>query len=363
MPTPEDKSSAVTKFLKELEGKVDPVALEAAKSTLDPSKPEAEPLLTALATGLQNGWAAQSTLGRVQQEAAEARRQAEAIRQDYLAKEEAVIAYKQHLESNAVSFDDYNQVKAQLDLVQQQQQAALLKLNELGIDLDGGGQNNMNQNTQFNNQNPNYNQNPNQNPNRQQGSQGQQNQQNQNQNPTQPFNYMTVEQAQAVQEQVVAGTLLEQARMTAMMNEHQALTGKPLDIVALTQEALDKNMPPAKYWEQKFKITDLRQEAQVKQREAEIEYRAQEIVAKRLSEERMTGFNQQNNQFKNAASYAYQAAVNDRGAKEVPRINDFMASTMQATSDAVREYESVMATGKFTDGQTMEEARRSMGIA
>jgi hypothetical protein len=174
---------------------------------------------------------------------------------------------------------------------------------------------------------------------------------------------MTVEQAQAVQEQVVAGTLLEQARMTAMMNEHQALTGKPLDIVALTQEALDKNMPPAKYWEQKFKITDLRQEAQVKQREAEIEYRAQEIVAKRLSEERMTGFNQQNNQFKNAASYAYQAAVNDRGAKEVPRINDFMASTMQATSDAVREYESVMATGKFTDGQTMEEARRSMGIA
>lgn len=362
MPTPEDKSSAVTKFLKELEGKVDPVALEAAKSTLDPSKPEAEPLLTALATGLQNGWAAQSTLGRVQQEAAEAKRQAEAIRQDYLAKEEAVIAYKQHLESNAVSFDDYNQVKAQLDLVQQQQQAALLKLNELGIDLDGGGQNNMNQNTQFNNQNPNYNQNPNQNPNRQQGNQGNQGNQ-QNQNPTQPFNYMTVEQAQAVQEQVVAGTLLEQARMTAMMNEHQALTGKPLDIVALTQEALDKNMPPAKYWEQKFKITDLRQEAQVKQREAEIEYRAQEIVAKRLSEERMTGFNQQNNQFKNAASYAYQAAVNDRSTKDVPKINDFMASTMQATSDAVREYESVMATGKFTDGQTMEEARRSMGIA
>lgn len=364
-PDDKDPKIAVNKFLKELEGKIDPTALAAAKSMLDPSKPETEPLLTALATGLQNGWEAHSTLGRVQQEAAEARRQAEAIRQDYLAKEEAVIAYKQHLESSAVSFDEYNYLKSQHEIASNQLALAAEKLSELGIDLAGGDQDyNRNQNIHNpNHMNRNTNSNQNQNG---QGSQGQQNltsqNQNQNQNRQDPIRYMTEAAAQQSQESVVAGLLVEQARMAAMMQEHQALTGKPLDTVALTLEAIENNVTPAKYWEKKFEIGKLREEAAAKAREQQIEYRAQEIAAKRLSEERMTGFNQQNNQFKNAASYAYRAGADDRNAKEQPKINDFMASTMQATADAVREYESIAATGKFTDGQTVEEARRAMGI-
>lgn len=354
--SPEEKNDAVSKFLKEVEGKVDPAALEKAKGLLTTQNPENESLLTVLATGFQNGMATQAAMSKAQQEAAEARRQVEALRQDHLAQTEAIAAYKEYLESSAVPYDQYMAAKSELELAQAQLARTNSRLNELGIDYDDptskpqgkqmntqdnqNGQNGQYQNRQTNTQNP---------------------------APRPPFEYVTVERQREAFDHLAGGVLIESAKQAVMLAEHQRLTGQELDLVALSQEATRQGIPPSQLWEQRYDIPKLRAEHAQKAQEDKIEYQVRERVAKALSEERMAGTSSQMNQFKNAGSYAYRAAADDRtfnpvNGQTIPKVNDFITSTNLATEAALREYDSYQQTGKFTDGKTLDETKRALGI-
>lgn len=348
--TPEQRQRAVDKFLGDLNGKVDAATLEKAKSMLDPTKADSESLMTALATGLQNGYMAQADYAKKTQELANARREVERFKQEYLDKTEALETWQRHLESNVVGLDEFNAAQQQIQLLQAQRDQALGRLNELGVDFDEGQNRNglppgakmQEQNQNQNSKTPVNSQSP-----------------NSGQRPENPLRYLTTDQFQNSAEQLAGGLLLEAAKQSAMAVEHQQLTGKPLDIVALTQEAIQAGKTPERLWQEKFDIEKLRVEAKTKAEEARIEFLANERAAKIMSEARATG---QSQTFKNAGPYTYRAAFQERGVADAPKPADFQFSAEQATMAAVREYEALGATGKFTDGQTLAEASREMGM-
>lgn len=258
--TEQQQREALDRFLKSLQGSMDADTLAKAQQFLDPTNTEYQPLIAAIATGQQRGWMAQDDYQRKTQQLAEERRQLEAVKADFLSKQQALQAYKDHLETNFLPAEEFQEVQRRMEMLQGQLQMATQKLQEYGEEFESPadqgksstGQRNLNMNTQT-------------------------------QKPESPFKYMTVEQGQQALEQLAQGTLMGQAQMLQMMQEHRALTGQDLNITQLTAEALQNGKLPADYWQEKFEISKLRAQFAEQQRNQEIEEKAKALAAKMVS--------------------------------------------------------------------------------
>lgn len=337
--TPEEQKAALDRFLKDLNGKVDQATFDQTKAILgDPTKPEAQSLITAITTGMQNGYMAQSDYARKSQELADRNRQVEAIQKEYLTKAEALETYKEYLGQNAVSASEYQEVQAQMNLLQTQNSQFANQLKELGLENDEVNK----RMTTPNNQNP---ANPNSpNPNQPAPKA-----------PESPIRYFSVDQYQQAAEQQVRGTLMEAARVSQMAADHFNLTGQSLDLPALTQEALDKGKLPFDYWSEKFEIPKLRAAKATEAMNAQIEAKANEIAAKKISEARMTGVSANLGNSRNHPIYDVAVPAERQPGQKDVKFEQGMYSA-DAVQKAVEEYEAIMNTGKLTDGMTVQQA-------
>jgi len=323
--TADQQRETLDKFLKSLQGAMNPEALAKAQAFLDPTKPENQSIIDAITIGSQRGWMAQDDYQRRRQEVERERQQLEALRGDFLQKQEALQNYKEYLETNFLPADQFEAAQQQIQLLQSQLQMASTKLEEYGEELAVAKTAPQPQVQSS-----------------QRGSMSTE------QKPEAPFKYVTVEQNQALAEQLVQGTLMGSAQMLQMMQEHQALTGQTLNITDLTTEALKANRLPADYWAEKYQINDLRQKFAERQRQAEIEEQAKALAAKMVSAQMETG---QGGGLRGNGNPIFGDMQREPSQRSLVGVDLPQDRTGFATDRAaVEAYMSISQTGKLPDG-------------